>query len=197
MEQSLPYSQACENNKLPLLNVFQRYLVDKRSLLEIGGGTGQHAVFFTDQFPDLYWQASDVPANIASLNQRLSMAQRATLPLAIQLNVDDPDWNCEKFDVIFTANSLHIMSAASVEQFFTGVRGHLKDRGLLLVYGPFKYNGEYTTESNAEFDRWLKNRDANSGVRDFEWINQLAQQAGLKLLEDIAMPANNQVLVWQ
>jgi len=196
MDNTLPFSQASENNKLAIHDVFSRHLTDRASLLEIGGGTGQHAVYFAKQFPDLSWQSSDIPSSVATLNRRVGIAQLPNLPLAIPLDVNQARWECEMCDGIFSANSLHIMSADSVQNFFAGVGRKLQKGGLLLVYGPFKYDGAFTTESNARFDQWLKNRDYLSGVRDFEWINQLAESQGLRLLEDNSMPANNQLLVW-
>lgn len=198
MTKDLPYSQASENNKLAILDVFKRYLSNRKSMLEIGGGTGQHAVFFAAQFPLLQWQSTDIPENVDSLNLRLTLAKLENVPPAYSLNVDDLDWQCqENHDVIFTANSLHIMSAVSVENFFVGVGKYLPSDGLLMVYGPFKYAGNFTTESNANFDVWLKDRNPHSGVRDFEKVNELAAQANLELLEDNAMPANNQLLIWK
>jgi len=197
MEDSLPYSQASENNKHPILDVMRRYLPECHSLLELAGGTGQHAVFFAEQFPHLHWQSSDIPDAVATLNLRLTHAGLPNLPIGIPIDVNNPTWNCAVVDAIYSANSLHIMSAASVEHFFSGVERHLSKSGLLLVYGPFKYNGEFTTESNAKFDLWLKERNPVSGVRDFEWVNALAEAVGLSLVEDNAMPANNQMLVWK
>jgi cyclopropane fatty-acyl-phospholipid synthase-like methyltransferase len=194
VEDDLPFSQASENNKLPILQVLTQHLPAIQSLLEIGGGTGQHAVFFAAQFPNLRWQSSDLPTNVYSLNLRL---QRASLPLALALDVNDSSWGVEQFDAIFSANSLHIMSPSSVEKFFVGVGHHLKPAGLLFVYGPFKYGGDFTSDSNVQFDLWLKHRDPLSGIRDFEWINKLAQAVGLRLLQDNSMPANNQLLVWR
>jgi len=196
MNDGLPYSQASENNKLPILEVFQRYLADKKSLLEIGGGSGQHAVFFAEQFPQLCWQSSDLPANVHNLNLRIEHAQKPNLPGAFGLDVNQADWPCDKFDVIFSANSLHIMSADSVENFFAGAGRHLEENGMLLMYGPFKYGGDFTTESNARFDLWLKDRDPVRGVRDVEWVCDLAKTAGLRLIEDNVMPANNQLVIW-
>lgn len=197
MDISLPFSQSCENNKLPILSILKRYLTDKQSVLEIGGGTGQHAVFFAEQFPAINWISSEVPAGVKILNLRLQHADLANLPDAIAIDVCDERWPVDNPDVIFTANTLHIMSADSVIEFFAGVKRHLATTGMLLVYGPFKYGGEFTTPSNANFDLWLKARNPLSGVRDFEWINDLATKAGLTLLEDNSMPANNQLLVWQ
>lgn len=197
MNDSLPFSQASENNKLPILDVLQRHLPNRSSLLEIGGGTGQHAVFHAGEFPGLQWLSSEFPAAVDTLNLRIVQANLSNLPKAIALDVNEPVWNCGIVDAIYSANCLHIMSASSVENFFGGVERTLKTGGLLLVYGPFKYHGEFTTESNTQFDLWLKQRDPQSGVRDIEWVNELAENIGLELLEDNAMPANNQLLVWR
>lgn len=200
MNNTLPYSQACENNKVPILEVLGRHLpgqyAEPVKVLEIGGGTGQHSAFFAEQLTALHWQSSDVPGNVASLNLRIAAAALPNLPLALALDVNSQPWPENNWDAIFSANSLHIMSADSVVSFFGGVGTCLATGGKLLVYGPFKYGGEFTTDSNAQFDIWLKEQDTESGVRDFEWVNKLATEAGLNLLEDNAMPANNQLLVW-
>ena len=194
MDALLPCSQACENNKRPILSVVRRRLGGVRSLLEIGAGTGQHAEFLAGNFPGLTWQTSDTEAGLALLRPRIA---RAGLPEPIELDIDDADWGCGSFDAIFSANVLHIIGAPSVQNFFRGLRPHLNSGGLLLVYGPFRYRDAYTSESNARFDRWLKQRDPVSGIRDFEWVDALAKEAGLSLVEDKAMPANNQLLVWR
>ncbi|MCY3688821.1 MAG: DUF938 domain-containing protein [Gammaproteobacteria bacterium] len=191
---ALPYSQACENNKRPILSVLQRHLDGVRSLLEIGAGTGQHAEFLAGHFPGLRWRASDTAASLPLLRPRVA---RAGLPEPVALDIDAAEWGCGSFDAIFSANVLHIVGAPSVENFFRGLGPHLNPDGLLLVYGPFRYRNAYTSESNAQFDRWLKQRDPVSGIRDFEWVDALAQEAGLSLVEDNAMPANNQLLVWR
>ena len=196
-DQALPFSQASENNKLPILEIFKQTLGGYESLLEIGGGTGQHAVFFAEQFPQLHWQSSDIASNVASLNLRIEQASLPNLPSAMAIDANDSTWSCGEYDAVFTANSLHIMSAQSVENLFRKVAAHIAAQGVLLVYGPFKYNGNFTTQSNARFDLWLKERDPLSGIRDFEWVNELAQSAGLSLQQDHGMPANNQLLVWR
>ncbi|MCG8414034.1 MAG: class I SAM-dependent methyltransferase [Pseudomonadales bacterium] len=193
----MPFSQACENNKRPILQYLQSLLADSTSVLEIGGGTGQHAVFFAENLPHLHWQSSDIPEHVASLTLRIQHAALQNVPAPIALDVNDQPWSCDRFDAVFTANSFHIMSADSVATFFSELPNHLSHQAKLIVYGPFRYQGDYTTESNARFDQWLKDRDSNSGIRDFEWVNKLAQTAGLKLSADYGMPANNQLLVWQ
>ncbi len=191
---ALPFSQACENNKRPILSVLQRHLDGAGSLLEIGAGTGQHAEFLATHFPGLNWQASDTRENLPLLRPRIT---RAGLPEPIALDIDEADWGRGGFDALFCANVLHIVGAPSVENFFRHLGPHFAPGGLLLVYGPFRYRNAYTSESNAQFDRWLKQRDPVSGIRDFEWVNGLAESAGLSLVEDNAMPANNQLLVWR
>lgn len=197
MNSPLPFSQPSENNKQVILDILRRHLSEGDSVLEIGGGTGQHAVFFAGQFSKLHWQSSDIISNVDSLNLRITAAQLPNLPSAITLDANQSRWDCPASNVIFSANSLHIMSADSVGNFFAGAGRTLQKNGLLFVYGPFKYEGEFTTESNARFDLWLKDRDSRSGIRDFEWVMELAEASGLGLLEDNAMPANNQMLVWK
>lgn len=195
--QELPFSQASENNKKFILEVLARHLKDDDRVLELAGGTGQHAVHFAENLPKLHWQSSDIPSNVDSLNLRLTAAKLANLPPAISIDVNNLPWNSDRPTAVFSANSLHIMSADSVENFFRGISDILQVDGTLLVYGPFKYGGEFTTESNEDFDHWLKERDPVSGIRDFEWVNSLAATASLTLIEDNAMPANNQLLVWK
>ena len=195
--QDLPFSQASENNKQVILEILERHLKGGDQVLELAGGTGQHAVHFASSLPTLHWQSSDIPSNVDSLNLRIAAAELANLPCAITIDVNHFPWHSERPTAIFSANSLHIMSADSVENFFEGVAKVLQSDGTLIVYGPFKYAGEFTTESNEDFDRWLKDKNPESGIRDFEWINTLAAEASLTLIEDNAMPANNQLLVWK
>ena len=193
----LPFSQACENNKQVILEILARHLKDGDQVLELAGGTGQHAVYFAAKLPNLHWQSSDIPSNLDNLNLRLAEAKLPNLPLAITIDVNHPPWASDRPTAIFSANSLHIMSADSVENFFKGIGEVLQTGGTLIAYGPFKYRGEFTSESNADFDLWLKDRDPVSGIRDFEWISELAAEANLTIIEDNAMPANNQLLVWK
>ena len=195
-ESGFHFSQACENNKDPILAHLRTLLPGCQSVLEIGGGTGQHALYFAKSLPNLTWHSSDVASNLASLSRRIVHASLENLPEPIRLDVDRRPWGCGRFDAVFTANSLHIMSESSVENLFVEIPDHLNAQAQLLIYGPFKYKGAFTTASNASFDEWLKERNPVSGVRDFEWINALAQRAGLRLKQDLSMPANNQLLVW-
>ena len=191
-----PFAPSCERNQGPILEVLQRHLGTTCRVLEIGSGTGQHAVHFAAAMPWLAWQCSDRADNLSGIAAWRDEAALANTPPAIELDVDGP-WPGNGFDAVFTANSLHIMGWPQVEAFFAGVGKVLQEDGLLIVYGPFNYGGDFTSDSNRAFDQWLKDRDPASGIRDFEVVDALARAIGLALVEDNAMPANNRALVWQ
>lgn len=191
-----PFSQACENNKQAILNILTRAFAKQKHVLEIGSGTGQHAVYFAKKLPFLIWQTSDLSINHPGINQWITDFPSPNIrqPLTIDLTVVQP--LVETIDGIFTANTLHIISWPLVQKFFDTVEEYLNTNGTLCIYGPFNYQGKYTSESNANFDLWLKERDVNSAIRDFEAIYQLAKEAGLSLVEDVEMPANNRLLIF-
>ena len=193
---NFPFSQACENNKEPILKVLENYFKNQGTVLEIAGGTGQHAVHFANKLPWLQWQSSDLLGNVDALNLRIAAAGLENLPSALPFDVTQTHFSLTSVDYMFSANSLHIMPASAVVHFFRHVGSLLKPDGVLCLYGPFKYHGEFTSPSNAQFDHWLKTNNPASGIRDFETILRLAQQAGLGLLQDHAMPANNQLLAF-
>ncbi|MCG6887455.1 MAG: class I SAM-dependent methyltransferase [Proteobacteria bacterium] len=192
-----PFSESCEQNKQPILEVLQQHLASARRVLEIGSGTGQHAVFFAAQLPHLHWLASDVPANHPGIDAWIGEAGLANLSGPLALDVNQPDWPVVDCDAVFSANSAHIMDWPSVQNMFAGIGRVLETGGVFCLYGPFNYEGRYTSDSNARFDAWLKARDPASGIRDFETLAALAEDAGLTFIADHAMPANNRILVWR
>ena len=192
-----PYAESCDQNKEPILSVIKPLLQDKKTVLEIGSGTGQHAVHFAAQMPHLTWQTSDQKDYLPGINMWLDDARLANVLAPFELDVKHPHWPNKQYDVIFSANTLHIMHWTAVQAFFSGVKDRLSSKGLLLIYGPFNYHYQYTSESNARFDEWLKARDPQSGIRDFEELNKLAVAHDMSLLHDYAMPANNRILCWQ
>lgn len=192
----LPYSQACENNKQAILSVLRHRFAQVTQVLEIGSGTGQHALYFAEQLPHLTWQPSDQGAYLAPLCLRVSLAAHLdNLALPLTIDVMQP-WPCkaQQFDALFSANTLHIMSKAMVEAMFEGISQHLALGGVCCLYGPFNYQQAYSSASNREFDTWLRTRDPLSGIRDIEWIIELAARAGMRLMADNEMPANNRLL---
>ena len=190
-------SEACERNKGPILAVLGGEFAASHRVLEIGSGTGQHAVHFATHLSHLSWQPSEVPSQLAPLAERIRLEGPANLRAPIALDVGELPWPVAGVDAVFSANTLHIIAWEAVQDFFRGVGAVLGAAGVLCVYGPFRYRGAHTSDSNADFDRWLKSRDAASGVRDFEALDALARAQDLSLSADHAMPANNRTLVWR
>ena len=191
-----PDAPSCQRNRDVILALLRDHFSDRKRVLEIGSGTGQHAVYFGAAMPQLIWQTSERSEHHDGIRAWLDDAQLPNVLAPIALDVTGA-WPAATYDGFFTANTLHIMSAAAVEQLFAALPQVMESGAKFAVYGPFNYAGAFTSDSNRDFDAWLKARDALSGIRDFEWIDQLAQRAGLKLMEDRAMPANNRGLVWQ
>jgi len=191
-----PFSQACENNKAPILAVLEQALANSTKVLEIGSGTGQHAVYFASHLPHLQWCTSDRPENHADINSWINDKPVPNLHRPLSLDVDVSKWPVSKVDAVFTANTCHIMPWGSVKNMFAGVAKILQPGGVFCIYGPFNYQGKFSSESNARFELWLKERGAHQGIRDFEAIEKLANQGAMELLGDHKMPANNRLLVW-
>ena len=195
---TINYSPSCERNKHVIVEQLQNLLANSKNVLEIGSLSGQHAAHFCEQLPHLKWQPSDLYENLAALRHNLKLVGNAKIESPLKLDVSD---FCELptnlFDTVFTANTLHIMSWQHVQSMFENIGCHLKSLQTICIYGPFKYQQKFTSESNANFELWLKSRDVNSGIRDFERVNSLANNIGFTLDKDITMPANNQLIVWR
>ena len=191
-----PYSQSCEENQAPILAVLRETFTDHGRVLEIGSGTGQHAVYFARQLPHLFWQPTELAENLPGIRAWLAEADLPNVAAPVLLDIENQPWPDCAADAVFSANTVHIISWPQVEALFAGIGALLQADGVFALYGPFNYNGRYTSDSNARFDQWLKARDPLSGVRDFEAVDALARAAGLTLTRDHTMPANNRTLVW-
>ncbi len=192
-----PYAGSCDENRDPILKVLKQELGNRRRLLEVGSGTGQHAVYFAGEFPQLVWQTSEVADMHAGIHAWLAdeNAPSNILP-PLHLDVCNDTWPDMRYDAAFSANTVHIMSWPQAQCLFSGMEKALEPGAVFCLYGPFNYNGHYTSESNRRFDEWLKLRDPLSGIRDFEALNELAADAGMELKQDYEMPANNRILTW-
>ena len=190
----LPYSQACENNKAPILAILEKTFAASSNVLEVGSGTGQHAAFFAQNLHWLQWQASDQAIYLADLAERIRQIDLPNLPAPLPLDITKDNVPSTRFDALFTANTLHIMPWQVVETFFARLPQLLTAGSQLCIYGPFNYQGHFTSSSNAAFDATLKTRNALMGIRDIEAVQQLALSAGFRLQHDYAMPANNRLL---
>ena len=193
----LPFSQAAENNKGPLFEVLSQYLTAPGTLLEIGAGTGQHAVWLAPRFPHIHWTPSEQPHYLDALLPRLAAEPATNLGPAVGLSVqDDVAWPDGPFDYLLTVNTFHIMSRDQVMHCIDQACRRLTSGGRFVVYGPFRYGGQPTTDSNRRFDESLRARDPAMGLRDQEWVVARFADHGRALLGDHAMPANNRVLVF-
>ncbi len=196
-----PFSPASERNREPILEALQSHFADRHRVLEIGSGTGQHAVHFAEAMPWLSWQCTDRARYLTGIRQWLDAAALVNTPPPHVLDVDDTPWRVgagdQRFDAAFSANTLHIMGWLQVQSLFAGLDRVLAPAATVVLYGPFNYAGAYTSDSNREFDTWLKGRDRASGIRDFEAVDALARSIGLRLLDDAPMPANNRLLAWE
>jgi cyclopropane fatty-acyl-phospholipid synthase-like methyltransferase len=191
------YSAACERNREPILAVLREAFANVHRVLEIGSGTGQHAVNFAAQLPQLVWQTSDLPHNHASILAWLQEAALPNLLPPLTLDVASGEWPVGPYDAVFSANTCHIMAWQEVRAMFDGIGRVLQPGGAVCIYGPFNYAGKFSSASNAQFDAALKAQAPHMGIRDFEAVNRLAEEHGLTLIADHAMPANNRLLQWQ
>ncbi len=191
-----PFSAACERNREPILAVLPEHFADRRRVLEIGSGTGQHAVHFAAGMPWLIWQATDRAENLDGIRSWLDAAALTNTPPPLELDVGSA-WSPLRFDAAFSANTLHIMSWQEVERMFAHLDAVLEGDAVLAVYGPFNYGGAFTSHGNAAFDAALRERAPHMGLRDAEAVDALAASIGLRRVADVAMPANNRTLVWR
>ena len=198
-----PYSSSSERNKAPILAVLAARLRGPRRVLELGSGTGQHAVYFGAALPELTWMTSDLPDNHAGICSWLDEAGLRNVAPPLALDVRTWPWPVEgmQVDTVYSANTAHIMDWPAVESMFAGVGRLLADSpdpddAMFLLYGPFSYGSQHTSEGNVAFDRQLRGQPGGMGIRDLDDLVPLARSGGMTLREDIAMPANNRVLVF-
>jgi len=192
-----PFSKACENNKKPILDVIGDYFNDSGLVLEIGTGTAQHAMYFAEKLQKLYWQTSDRSENIEGINLRVNEYTRYNLGRPLAIDVTQKEWQIDSCQGVFSANTSHIMNWHMVKNMFVGVGNILMPEKYFCLYGPFMFNGKYTTTSNESFDKKIQERDPKSGLKNFEDLQRLAESQGLSFFKRHDLPANNNVLVWQ
>ncbi|MFO3706853.1 DUF938 domain-containing protein [Xanthomonas codiaei] len=206
-----PFSPASARNRDPILAVLQRHFADRRHVLEIGAGTGQHAVHFAAAMPWLQWQASDHADQLPGMRQWLDEAALPNTPPPVSLQavltpapglappppVPVLTDGQRGYDAVYSANTLHIMGWPQVQALFAGLPAVMAPAAVLAIYGPFNRDGRFTSDSNRAFDAMLRERDPASGIRDAEAVDALAASVGLRLIEDVALPANNQCRVWR
>lgn len=192
----VPFSEACERNKRPILDVLRSVFADRSNVLEIGSGTGQHAVHFATHLEHVTWHPTERLSALPPLAARIQTEGGRNLRQPMVLDVRQSVWPLRSADAVFTANTLHILSWAEVTAMFQGIGGTLATGGVVCIYGPFRYAGRYTSPSNLEFDRLLQERDPESGIREIHGLTELASGFGLRLDADHDLPAYNRLLVF-
>ena len=197
MSDPLPFSQACENNRQPILEQLSKLLTGPATVLEIGTGTGQHAEAFAGQLPHLRWLPTDHPDNIWMCRRRLELADLPNVEAPVALDVSDRPWPVPAFDHVYSANTAHIMAWEEVCDLFGGVADGLKEDGTFVLYGPFNNHGEFTSDSNRQFDQNLRARAAHMGLRNLQDLETLAASLGMSLYRNLEMPANNRLLLFR
>jgi hypothetical protein len=191
------FAPATARNRDAILEVLRRVLPEQGTALEISSGTGEHGVHFARNLPGIVWQPSDVDEHaLASIVAWREHEQLANLREPVRIDVTADDWPVEVVDAVFCANMIHIAPWSCCVGRMRGVGLHLRPRGVFVLYGPFRIDGEHTSESNERFDADLRSRDPAWGVRDLADVTAQAQLHGLHLRERVAMPANNFSLVF-
>lgn len=191
-----PHSPSCERNAAPILEVLRKHFAARQRVLEVGSGTGQHAVHFASALPHLIWQSSDRAQYLSGVRAWLDEAALPNTPAPLEFDVGGA-WPEGPFDAVFSANTLHIMAWSEVRELFARLPSVLATDAVVVIYGPFNYHGRYSSDSNASFDQWLRERGAHMAIRDAAEVDALAQSAGLFLIADVEMPANNRCRVWR
>lgn len=189
-----PFSQACENNKEPILKVLTEQFAKCKKVLEIGSGTGQHGVYFAANLKQLHWHSSDAPSNHTGINLWIKAQPSPNLHKPISLVIGQDNWPANDYDGIFSANTAHIMQKYEIKLMMELIAEALPKGGVFCQYGPFKEAGQYSSQSNADFDIHLKS-NGYGGIRDIEDLQYWAR--GMELCDKINMPANNLTLVWR
>jgi cyclopropane fatty-acyl-phospholipid synthase-like methyltransferase len=191
------FSQAADSNQNAILHVIRAWLPNGGDVLEIGSGSGQHAIHMAKSISALRWQPTEQAGVLAALTHNVRNYGTPNIAIPISLDLSKHEWPSRGFDAVYSANVLHIVNTTLGATLIQGSAAVLERGGFVLLYGPFKYRGKFTTESNANFDAFLRDRDSKSGIRDVEWVSAIAEEEGLKLIEDQDMPANNQFLIFR
>lgn len=197
MSMEKPICEACKRNQQAILEQLQTQLCGYESILEIGSGTGQHAVFFAKAMPSLQWQTSDLAHKHDGIKAWLNEVNLVNVLPPLELDIANQHWPIKQFDIIYTANTLHIISWELIKKLFQHCSQHLVQHGRLIIYGPFNYHGKYTSTSNQAFDAMLKQANPHQGIRDFSDIEKIAELESFHCIADISMPANNRLLTFE
>jgi len=193
---TIPYSASAERNRQPILDQVRDLMPAQGTVLEIGSGTGQHAVFLSQNLPHLLWQPSDRAMNLHGLEACFSAQGNDRILPILKLDVLKDPWPGCSYEAVYSANTAHIMPWDAVVAMFSGVAAHLLPGARFFLYGPFNIDDQFTSEGNKQFDARLRAEDPNRGIRDMTAIELLARLHHMQFEQKMAMPANNFILVF-
>lgn len=192
------FSEACERNKDPILAVLKEIFPKQGLVLEIASGTGQHAIHFASNLPDITWQPSDMDPELrSSVHAWRAEFNLENLNAPVHLDVTSENWPVENADVMMCANMIHIAPWEACIGLLEGAGRILHEDGILCMYGPYKVGGKHTAPSNESFDQSLRARDASWGIRNLDDVAFEARRRGLHLIKTVKMPSNNFCVIYR
>ena len=192
------HAPATERNREPIARVLAADLPESGCVLEVASGTGEHAVFLAERFPNLEWQPSDPDAEArASIAAYRDEAKLENLREPIFLDACAGTWPIDDVGAILCINMVHISPPEAAQGLFAAAGRLLKPGAPLILYGPFFEDGIEAAPSNLAFDKSLRSRDPRWGLRETSWLDSLADRTGLKRTRRVAMAANNLILVYR
>jgi SAM-dependent methyltransferase len=192
------HSIAVDRNRDPILEVLRRHMAPRGTVLEVASGTGGHVVYFAHALPDTEFQPSDPnPSARASIDAWVADAALPNVRPALDLDAEADNWPIDRADAVLCINMVHISPWAATLGLMAGAARVLAPGGLLYLYGPYRVGGTHTAPSNVEFDRSLRERDPEWGVRDLEAVQSVAIAASFAAATVEPMPANNLSLIFR
>jgi hypothetical protein len=194
------YASSAESNALDICRAIASVASETGDALEIASGTGQHIVTFGLAMPNIHWHPSEIDIRRhASIKAYITDSGLTNISAPLMLNATQKGWQAEitPKKLIVVVNLLHLISKVETEILIAEAAKTLLKGGILFLYGPFKRNGELTSEGDKSFDAELRAHDPETGYKDYTWINRTTQTAGLSPQKTISMPANNLALIFR
>ena len=187
---------AALRNREPIAEVLRDWLPPAGLVLEIASGTGEHAMYFAERFPELQWQPSDLhPDALGSIAAWRQQTGLGNVRDPVCLDAAAPYWPIDHAEAVLSINMVHISPWASALGLIEGAARVLPPCGPLILYGPWLQGDVPATQSNLDFDADLKRRDPDWGLRLVEDFSKAAAGRAFSLEETRAMPANNLMLL--
>ena len=202
------FAAATMRNRDPILAVLDRILPPSGTILEIGSGTGEHAVYLAprlaEHYPDRHWLPSDIaPDRRMSIAAWMVAEPADNILKPVSIDTQSHHWDVERIiphpriSAIVSINMIHIAPWSACLGLLAGAARLLGGGQVLYLYGPFMRGGEHTAHSNESFDERLQVENPEWGVRDLDEVTDAAAGQGFDLAEVVEMPANNLSVIFR